>query len=84
MGSNPIYPLFNPTGKGNMKTRKQNVDSKLTTLEEGVRVFYTDDSGKEHETITRSKPWQLGHGDWVVLIEGKSGGYDLSRIRKPL
>jgi hypothetical protein len=28
--------------------------------------------------ITRSEPWQLGRngtGDWVVLLEGKAGGF---------
>jgi len=24
---------------------------------------------------TRSDPWQLGHGAWVVLLEGKTGGF---------
>ncbi len=25
--------------------------------------------------ITRSEPWKLGHGEEVVLLEGKSGGF---------
>lgn len=47
----------------------------------GSDVIYTDDFGKEHKTKTRSVAWALGHGDVVVSIEGKSGGYDIKRIK---
>lgn len=47
----------------------------------GSDVIYTDDFGKEHKTKTRSEAWTLGHGDAVVCIEGKSGGYDIQRIK---
>ena len=29
---------------------------------------------------TRSKPWQLGHGEWVVSVEGRTGGYALDDL----
>lgn len=29
---------------------------------------------------TRSPAWELGHGEAVVLIEGKSGGVALSHV----
>ena len=25
--------------------------------------------------VTRSEPWELGHGAMVVLLEGKAGGF---------
>jgi hypothetical protein len=27
--------------------------------------------------VTRSKPWELGHGQKVVLLEGKTGGFSV-------
>ncbi len=45
---------------------------KLTQVGMRVRLkaAFTD-----METTTTSLPWQLGHGDWVVKVEGKSGGW---------
>lgn len=40
-----------------------------------------EDSGQETHTRLTSLPWTLGHGAWVVSVEGKSGGYDCARIR---
>jgi hypothetical protein len=37
--------------------------------------------GPEYETTTRSAAWQLGHGEAVVSIEGRSGGWSLDFIR---
>ena len=48
----------------------------------GDDVIYTDDFGVEHKTKTRSQAWALGHGDAVVMIEGRSGGFDVERIKK--
>lgn len=47
----------------------------------GTAVILTDDFGKEHQTNTRSPAWELGHGDSVVSVDGRSGGYDLDRIK---
>jgi hypothetical protein len=32
------------------------------------------------ETVTRSMPWQLGHGEWVVSVEAKSGGWSCADL----
>ena len=52
-----------------------------TKLPEGTAVMLLLDAGSKVATKTRSKPWQLGHGAWVVLVEGKSGGWDLNRVK---
>ena len=49
--------------------------------EVGASVIYTDDYGNEHQTTTQSQAWELGDGQAVVMLEGKTGGYDLGRIR---
>jgi hypothetical protein len=59
---------------------KQNVTAAQLALKTGDPVNLLDDFGNTKETIARSEPWQLGHGDWVIKVEGVSGGYDLSRI----
>ena len=46
----------------------------------GTPVWLTDDSGKRHETVTRSEAWMLGSGHPVVMVEGRTGGYLLDRI----
>lgn len=46
----------------------------------GVGVVVKLDDGSLWHTKTRSEAWNLGHGQPVVMLEGKSGGYDLSRI----
>lgn len=46
----------------------------------GNRVRVTLDNGEYWFTRTRSRAWLLGHGQAVVMLEGKAGGYDLSRV----
>ena len=46
----------------------------------GTRVRVTLDSGEHWFTRTRSEAWLLGHGQPVVMLEGKAGGYDLARV----
>lgn len=46
----------------------------------GIEVIVTLDNGEAWRTKTRSEAWELGHGHPVVMLEGKSGGYDLSRV----
>lgn len=53
-------------------------------LAEGSEVLLLDDHGELHETRTRSRPWKLGDGTLVVLVEGRTGGYDLERIWRVL
>lgn len=47
----------------------------------GMPVILREDDGQETHTRLTSMPWSLGHGAWVVKVEGKSGGYDCARIR---
>jgi protein-disulfide isomerase-like protein with CxxC motif len=47
----------------------------------GMPVVLVEDNGQETHTRLTSLPWTLGHGAWVVKVEGKSGGYDCARIR---
>ncbi len=53
------------------------IAAKLTTV--GVRVRLRD-ALTDMETVTTSLPWQLGHGEWVVKVEGKSGGWCCSMM----
>ena len=52
----------------------------------GAKVRYwhiiTRDGRKEDpfETEIRSEPWQLGHGEWVCKVKGKSGGILLKHL----
>lgn len=48
------------------------IAEKLTKV--GVRVRLRD-AMTDVESVTTSLPWQLGHGEWVVKVEGKSGGW---------
>ena len=47
----------------------------------GQAVILTDSFDAEHRTRTRSPAWNLGHGAPVVLVEGRTGGWELERIR---
>jgi len=49
--------------------------------EVGQPVFYTNDFGEDTQTVTVSPAWDIGSGDSLVKLEGKSGGYCLSRIK---
>lgn len=46
----------------------------------GQSVFVKEDDGSITVTQTRSIAWDLGHGQPVIQIEGKRGGYSLERI----
>jgi len=47
----------------------------------GIGVLVVRDDGKLWHTKTRSRAWTLGGGQAVIALEGRSGGYDLSRVR---
>lgn len=49
-------------------------------LEVGQRVAIQLDDGQIKIYTVCRVPWQLGHGAWVVGLEGRSGGYDLDRV----
>lgn len=46
----------------------------------GTLVSVTKDDGSRVVTKTRSNPWKLGGGTPVVMVEGISGGYLLTRV----
>ena len=47
----------------------------------GQPVYLTEDGGSTTATQTRSIAWDLGHGQSVVQVDGKRGGYSLDRIK---
>lgn len=47
----------------------------------GAPVEVTKDDGSKAATKTRSSAWQLGDGTPVVMVDGISGGYLLTRVR---
>ncbi len=53
-----------------------------TDLPINTNVLVRLDSGENWITRTRSDPWQLASGHWVVLLEGRTGGFSLKRITK--
>jgi len=57
------------------------VDSWNRDCPPGTDVVLTNDLGKTERTRTRSEAWLLGHGAPVVKVEGRTGGYLLTRLR---
>ena len=47
----------------------------------GDKVVQTDDYGKQHQRVARSEPWKASSGDWLILLEGVSGCYLLTRCQ---
>lgn len=45
---------------------------------EWVEVLRDDGTTTHHKV--KYSPWQLGHGEWVIGLEGMAGGYLLSRV----
>ena len=60
-----------------MKNRRDDL-----TIKEGDTVQVTRDDGTKEIRAVTSDPWQLGGHTWVVMLEGISGCYQLSRCRK--
>lgn len=46
----------------------------------GTRVYLVNNHGEVEVTRTRSEPWRLGHGVLVVLVEGRTGGWECDRL----
>jgi len=61
--------------------RPTDVDADTTILT-GTDVTVTRDDGSQWLTRTRTDPWQLGDGTWVVALEGRAGGFRLDRVRR--
>lgn len=55
-------------------------DHPLAKLAQFSEVVYTSDSGHQVATFTRSLPWRLSNGLWVVLLASGPGGFLLDRI----
>lgn len=52
-------------------------------LKEGQKVYYHNIISDPHDGVVRkieSKPWQLGHGAWVVKVSDKSGGVSVRAL----
>ncbi len=50
-------------------------------LKPGDWAIVTRDDERDEIRKVRSEPWQLGHGEWMIKLEGVSGGFMLSRCR---
>ena len=46
----------------------------------GQSIALTEDDGSLTYTQTRSHAWDLGSGEPVVMVTGRTGGYSLKRI----
>ena len=55
---------------------------RLNTL--GMKVTVLMDDRTVIETTVRILPWQLGHGAWVVGLNGITGGYACERVSPAL
>ncbi len=70
-----------------MKLRRQKMMSLAHAERQfpvGTRVRYFPIAGEKtfSEHATRSAPWQLGHGQVVVALTGKSGGVAVEHLQK--
>ena len=45
-----------------------------------VNCLEAENPENQHVWETRSEPWQLGHGAWVVSLKGYSGGFSLDNL----
>lgn len=53
-----------------------------TKMKVGTHVNVTKDDGSIFRSTVKFAPWRLGHGQWVIGINGIAGGYDLNRVEK--
>ena len=75
------YDCLKPmrTKNAQLEALKKSADHAVK-LHAGQNVIFTDDFGQKHQTVTESDPWMLSHGQWVIKLRGKSGGYDCARV----
>ncbi len=72
----------------NINIVKIKLDSMKVTFELGEEVWYhkiIKNDGTKLDSVKAeitSKPWKLGHGEWVVKLKGFSGGISLNHIEK--
>lgn len=60
---------------------KIEADDWRLSLKPGDVVLVARDSGFQEPYTVKYEPWQLGHGEWVIGLDGVAGGYLLSRVR---
>lgn len=64
-----------------MKQRKYDLELWNSLNPVGSPCDLIQNDGTMLRTKTRSVAWNLGHGQAVVLVEGKTGGWELERVR---
>lgn len=74
------YPTTAQTGM-TMKPHKYDLQLWNSMHPVGSPCDLILDDGSMLRTKTRSIAWELGHGQAVVKVEGKSGGWLLERVR---
>ncbi len=72
--------MNHPTKKQIAAEQKKGADIAAKLTEVGMKVNVRKDNGQVVESATRSLPWKLGHGDWIVSLDGFSGGFDCARV----
>jgi hypothetical protein len=69
-----------PINKMSRREEHRLLNAALARLGDRVKPVRKD-NGRTVRTVTTSMPWQLGHGAWVVKLEGfGAGGYDCGRV----
>ena len=63
------------------RPRRKKPTMRQLNLSVGDLVEVIGDDGSKKLKQVRIAPWRLRHGQWVVGLEGVSGGYDLTRCR---
>lgn len=63
-----------------MKPRKYDLELWNTLYPVGTPCDLLQNDGTRLRTKTRSIAWELGHGQAVVKVEGKTGGWELERV----
>lgn len=81
--------MSNPTGGFHSHINRpqataDQVEGWQLALQPGDRVSVLMDMGDVKEFTVKYAPRQLGDGTWVVGLEGRAGGYKLSRVRSKL
>lgn len=65
--------------------RKMKFKEPESWMMEGAPVYYHPIIKDKHDGVPRnieSKPWKLGHGQWVVKVTDVSGGVAIEAISK--
>lgn len=63
------------------RPRKKSPGLKQLGLKSGDLVTVTRDDGRKEIRVVRMAPWKLGHGEWVIGLEGITGGFLLTRCK---